>query len=140
MTVSSDEEGWAHAQGYCAGWRGDPDEAEKQRLTNLFGTDFVERLKKEWDVYLPFKDKFHTDGHATSEEASACWDQYELDTQVRRYKSDQHQNRCEVCKEWTPNITELGEFKRYHLCDTHDTKEALQKVRDEERARRVPRR
>jgi hypothetical protein len=127
MTVSSDEEGWAHAIGYCTGWRGDPDEAECERLTKMFGEGFAERLQAEWKERLPFKDKFHTDGHATREEAAACYRQYELDCEIRFWDSKSEQKKCQVCEVWTTHRAELGESLSRHfiLCPEHATREQV---------------
>jgi hypothetical protein len=107
MTCGSDDEGWTHPIGYCAGWH-----VEDHR--------------------------FHTDGHATSAEASACWDAYVLDTELtfRSHPSAQHQ--CQVCDAWTQGVAHLGrEFLReFHLCPEHQTRDHVKALRDAERAER----
>lgn len=141
MTVSSDDEGWAHAIGYCAGWKGDPDEAEKERLNNMFGEGFSDRLAAEIEPKRQFIDKFHKDGHATSEEAHACYRQYELDCELRFYESKSEQRKCQVCEAWTTHRAELGDFYReFVLCESHATRENVKAVRDKEDKDRQERR
>jgi len=127
MTVSSDEEGWAHAEGYCAGWRGDPDEAEKERLNKMFGEGFSDRLQADWDAKREFKDKFHTDGHATSAEAYDCYRQYELDCELRFWESKSEQRKCQVCETWTTHRAELGHgcSREFIVCPEHSTKDQI---------------
>lgn len=141
MTVSSDEEGWAHPIGYCTGWRGDPDDAEKERLTKTFGEGFVEGLQREWDQKRSHKDKFHRDGHATAEEAEACWRAYRFDTELRFHESTSTQKVCQVCGVWTPKYAELGhEFpERFDLCDAHLTRECVEQVFNKKREERLER-
>lgn len=133
MTVSSDEEGWAHPIGYCAGWKGDPDEAEKARLEKLFGEGFAERLQAELEGKRQFKDKYHNEGHATAEEAYACYRQYELDNELRFWESKAEQKKCQVCEEWTTHRAELGHFHReFVLCLKHATREHVVLVMEEQ--------
>jgi hypothetical protein len=135
MTVSSDEEGWAHAIGYCAGWRGDPDEAEKERQDNMFGEGFSERLQADWEAKRQHQAKFHRDGHATSEEAYACYQQYELDNMLRFWESRSEQKKCQICETWTTHRAELGDFHReFILCPEHATREHVVTVKDKEDA------
>lgn len=130
MTVGSDEERWVHPIGYCGGWRGDPDDAEKERLNAQFGPHFSEGLQREWEAKRPFKDKFHSDGHATSEEAAECWRQYRLDTELEFLESKTQQRKCQVCDAWTLKFALLGrEFsEEYVLCDEHCTRENVERL------------
>lgn len=141
MTVSSDEEGWAHSIGYCAGWKGDPDAAEIERLNNMFGEGFAERLKAEIEPKRQFQSKFHRDGHATSEEAYACFRQYELDCELRFWESKSEQKKCQVCETWTAHRAELGDFHReFILCPEHATRDNVKDLRDKEDTERKERR
>lgn len=133
MTVSSDEEGWAHAIGYCAGWKGDPDEAERERLEKMFGEGFADRLAAELEPLRQHQAKFHRDGHATAEEAYACYKQYELDTKLRFWESKSEQKKCQICEAWTTHRAELGEFHReFFLCLEHATRENVVLVMEEQ--------
>jgi hypothetical protein len=141
MTVSSDEEGWAHAIGYCAGWKGDPDQGETDRMTSLFGEGFVDRLKAELEPKRQFQANYHRDGHATREEAEACYERYELDCELRFWESKSEQKKCQICEAWTTNRAELGAFHReFILCSEHATRDNVKGLKDKEDADRKAKR
>ena len=133
-TVSSDDEGWAHATGYCAGWR-DPDETDSW-LKRHYGASMKVRPEEREKLHR-FRDKFHSDGHATAEEAEACHDEYELDFELRFREDQDVMKRCAVCGEFTTGRADLGEFRRYAACKEHQTREAVKEVRDQERERKL---
>lgn len=124
MTVSSDEEGWVHPIGYCAGWFDWDDERHAQR----HGDEFVRRAKEDQQKLLPFKGGFHRDGHATSEEAEACWKKYELDVELEFRDSSSEQKKCQVCDAWTTRYAELGHafHRRFVLCQKHATRDQVE--------------
>jgi hypothetical protein len=123
MTVSSDEEGWVHPVGYCAGWFDWDDEKYIQR----HGVDFVERAKEEQNRLLPFKGSYHRDGHATSEEAEACWKRFELDVELKFVDSSSEQKKCQICDVWTTRYAEVGQFhRRFVLCPEHATRDQVE--------------
>lgn len=136
MTVGSDEEGWVHAIGYCAGWH-DWTEEEAKRIGFS-----LESCLKDQAPMVPHKAKFHRDGHATSEEASACWDAYVLDTELEFRDLTDEKRPCCVCGDFTGHVADLGrEFpRRWFLCPTHGTREEVAARRDQERAERRARR
>jgi hypothetical protein len=133
FTVSSDEEGWCHAAGYCVGWK-DPDETNEE-LRKKFGDNYLIR-PEEADKMRQFQSKYHKDGHATSEEASACHDEYELDFELRFSENPDEMLKCVSCGDFTTGRCTLGAFGRYVLCSSHQTREDAQKARDVERASR----
>lgn len=132
-TISSDEEGWAHATGYCTGWK-DPDETDKL-LAEKYGAMMKTRPETREKLYK-FKDKFHSDGHATAEEAEACHREYELDFELRFYEDQGTQKKCGVCEEFTTGRVSLGEFGHYVACQKHQTREDAKALREREDARR----
>jgi hypothetical protein len=136
MTASSDEEGWTHPIGYCAGWHEWTEERAKRIGFSL------EHCLRDQEPRLPHKAKFHEDGHATSEEASACWDGYVLDTELSFREEPEQKRKCQVCGEWTQTVAVLGhEFHHeFYLCTEHATREHVEArrnfERDDRRARR----
>ena len=124
-TVSSDEEGWAHASGYCVGWE-DP-EVTNAKLKERFGDHYLMR-PDEIEKKLLFKDKFHSDGHATAEEAEECHRQYELDFEVRVHTSPDTQKKCAICEAWTSDQVVVGEFRFFSLCSMHQGRTHLEKL------------
>lgn len=114
-TVSSDEEGWAHPAGYCGGWKEWTEEDEKRTA--------IPWLRAEQEKHRLFKDKYHTDGHATPEEARRCHREYELDQDLEAYEEEGAQRQCEVCSAWTTRRMQLGQFHRFTLCDAHATRD-----------------
>jgi len=108
MTVGSDEEKWIHAIGYCVGifekvWPETPP-VELARVFSNCGQDYqAERAKT-----LPLAAKFHGDGHATKEEANACWQGYRLDHEVTEVEQEDRQQRCLLCQAWTTHLVVVG--------------------------------
>lgn len=84
------------------------------------------------DAYLaklePFRDKYHTDGHETKEEAYVCYTEYLLDQRLRLDLTDSNQQeKCVVCEEWTQGRAEV-DHRMFVLCDEHRTKEEITKL------------
>lgn len=77
------------------------------------------------------RDKHHTNGHETSEEACECYRQYLLDHRVHELTADEAR-ACEECGEWTDHLVEIVNFQIMHLCEKHSSREFVEKF-----ARRV---
>lgn len=107
MTVENDHR--IQPVGYCAGWHDWP--------------DWLQMMSPEQHAqHLRDREKYHSTGHATAEEAAACYKQYVLDTRLRlhlRYADVQH--RCAVCDAWTDGYAEV-EMRHYTLCPEHNTR------------------
>jgi hypothetical protein len=124
-TISSDEERWVHPTGYCAGWRS-PEESE-ETLKKYFGNDYTIPAE-ERERTLRHKDKFHSDGHATAEEAVECHRQYELDFETRSHHYENVQHKCQECGDWTHTEMSVGQFFRWWLCVKHQGRDILEKL------------
>lgn len=108
------------AIGYCGGWHETLDPGVAERL----GEGFVYHWKQDVERLRPFKDKFHTDGHATKDEAVACHREFTLDTKRRDFEDAHEQRRCRVCESWTQHRVSVdGEI--FDLCPEHSTREAV---------------
>lgn len=118
-TVSSDEEGWVHAIGYCAGWI-EPEDG-------VLGQPHADALRARME---PHRGKYHRDGHATSAEAASCYREYELDQHLRFFEDRDTQERCEApgCGAWTQGRAQLGQFRVFPLCATHQTRDVVAEV------------
>lgn len=133
FTVSSDEEGWAHASGYCVGWK-DPD-VTNEELRKKFGDNYLIR-PDEAAKMRQFQSKYHSDGHATAQKASDCHDEYELDFELHFSENPNEMLKCACCGDFTTGRAKLGTFGYYTLCSSHQTRDDVKKVREEERAKR----
>jgi hypothetical protein len=103
-----------HPWGYCAAFR-EPKEG--------FWTP------KAIAEHTATKDKHHTGGHATKEEAEACYKEYLLDHQLQLDREDKDQQmKCKVCGEWTTKFAMLGGYTLWHLCDRHRNREEVSKL------------
>jgi hypothetical protein len=120
--------------GYCAGWHYDqwieeastilPPDVDDHAHAKLIG------LAQE---LLPFKAKFHDDGHATEQEANECYRQFQLDTGLafsRPVSGELH--ACEVrgCQNCTTNSASLHDAicTTWYLCDDHLNRETVEKL------------
>src|SRR5438045_2364290 len=76
--------------GYCSAYR---------ELTPDGGLFPKEMCDRENARILPFKDKYHGDGHATSEEAMACYRVHELDQHLvfDANESGDTKHKCGIC-------------------------------------------
>jgi hypothetical protein len=63
--------------------------------------------------------RYHNGGHATPEEAIACYRQYEVLEHSTRGEDQSAQEKCGICLEWTQGRVLVGsEFPRdYPICD-----------------------
>ena len=89
----------------------------------------AEESKRLNEKYSKLRHNFHEDGHATAEEAVACYRKYQLDTQLRfSDKPDENeQRRCEICKEWTQHAGWLEE-KYWALCKNHQNRASIERL------------
>jgi len=136
MTVSSDDEGWTHAIGYCAGWR-ELFKAECDRIHIPW-----EVARKDQDKKRPFQSKFHKEGHGTAEEAHECYNNYILDILTEFDVIDNDGKlKCKVCSDWTQNRVMFrgsGVFKPpVPLCSKHNTREHVKRIFDETELRLI---
>lgn len=71
------------------------------------------------------KDKYHTHGHDTQEEAEACYREFLLDQELSlNHKDTNTQRKCEVCGEWTQGLAYL-DMRVFNLCDKHMNRESV---------------
>lgn len=66
------------------------------------------------------RDKYHEDGHATADDACACYKRFLLDNRLRTDGriSDQ-MRKCEACSAWTDRYAQVGGHQMFVLCDNH---------------------
>ena len=74
--------------------------------------------------------RYHDDGHATSEEAIACYRRYELDQATRFVEDPEAQKKCQVCGSWTTKRALVGNelMRDYVLCEEHANHAELEKL------------
>lgn len=125
MTVGSDEEGWIHPIGYCAGWHEWTDDEAKRLGFSL------ESCLRDQEPLVPHKAKFHIDGHSTSAEAATCYEGYILDTELHFRDNADEQKKCIVCDVWTTGRALLGHTfsKVFVLCPAHATRDNVVKAK-----------
>lgn len=82
-------------------------------------------FKKMVEDAAPFRHKYHTHGHASAEEAEACYKEYMLDRRLTFGTLEDTQRRCLICGEWTQRYAQVGGFGVYELCDLHCTRESM---------------
>lgn len=101
--------------GYCREWR-DWDEATR--------TLQPEAYKK----YVADKHKYHSNGHATKQEAADCYRSYLLDTHCSlNRKNENVQYKCQICGEYTELFASI-EDQTFILCKEHNTMFELEKL------------
>ncbi|MGE0460889.1 MAG: hypothetical protein AB7Q16_05930 [Vicinamibacterales bacterium] len=120
MTVSSDEERWTHAVGFCAGtfdqcWP-PHNPSEPQRVMAWGSVDAYEADRLKHRVHEAL---YHDDGHATAEEAQACYDRYCRLLHRRDFDEKDVQRKCAICGEWTVHRVMVGEVRLLSLCGAH---------------------
>lgn len=117
FTCRNDNHIWAI--GYCGGWK----EYAEEDFTRVTGL-------KEWvgrNVHL--KDKFHTSGHNTIEEAVECYRQYALDVYLVLPVKDEAGGKCVLCNESTQLAAEIPPLYRFwYLCPKHLTRQQVEKL------------
>lgn len=111
-----------------------------------FDTIFPERRDPSWSWYLddehyaherakvlPFAAHYHDDGHATEDEANACYRRYQLDQRLRLDGGEggHAYYRCQApggCTTLTNRYAELDHLSLFHLCDEHRTREVVEQL------------
>ena len=92
----------------------------------------AEIAKRENEKMQPLIGNFHSDGHATEDEACDCYKRYLLDTALRLCPEEpadaNQQSRCEVCKKFTACYAQVGAYRLFHLCPEHQTREEVAKL------------
>jgi hypothetical protein len=108
--------------GYCAGWR-------EWKPLEIYDDAHNAHWKQEWETkILPHKDRYHSDGHATAEEAAECYKQYLLDRRLSlNRKSSNSMHKCKICGEFTQLFAEL-DLQLWHLCEAHNNRESIEKL------------
>jgi hypothetical protein len=73
---------------------------------------------------------FHGDGHASREEAIACFRRYELDHEATyEMEHPDELRRCRICQAWTNMAAAVGRagiIRIYDLCPAHQRREFLE--------------
>jgi hypothetical protein len=117
--------------GYCAGWK-EWTQVDADRIHMSLAS-----LKKEEERALPFKHKYHSDGHETSAEACDCWRDYQFDQERRAYVSEETQRKCAECGEWTSHVVVIGNElpHNFFLCVKHQDDAAVKKIWEEKYAK-----
>lgn len=124
MTVSSDDEGWTHAVGFCAGplvgfcagpfdaqWP--PFDAAKMSWTTAAAYE-AEREKARAHA-----SHYHDDGHASAAEAEACHDRYCRLLRRHDFNETDVLRKCAICGAWTVHRVMVGEVRLLNLCGAH---------------------
>jgi len=113
-------DGFVYPIGYCAGWQPWMDGP----VANSHVSEAV--LAQERARLAPFKGKFHTHGHATEEEARACYKSYLLDLHARfDHALEGEQRKCQVCGAWTDRLASAG-LIHVVLCPLHCNRESFE--------------
>lgn len=73
------------------------------------------------------KEKHHTDGHATRQEACDCYLEYLLDHRTRVSKASDSQHKCQECAAWTQGLVFVGECRSITLCEDHQDRDMIKK-------------
>ena len=86
----------------------------------------------EWQRIQSNQSKYHDDGHATEQEAQACYRSYLLDNHMRL--DGMHsgtQRQCVVCGNWTQKFASVNHSFHWDLCDIHRTEEKVRELMPE---------
>lgn len=116
--------------GYCRGWQ-DMHFKALPTINSIEGFQSDGGIiwsKPDKEDYEARRDKYHTDGHATAQEAADCFRQYCLDTRLNldgQYVDTQF--KCEVCGTWTDRFAEI-DHQQHVLCDQHRNREEVEKL------------
>ena len=124
-TTKNDREQGAYPLGYCRGWH---DWTQEQ--ANRIGMPLAYLQQKQKQEDGPFRSKFHTDGHATKEEAERCFYEFCLDHALE-FSYDQAMYPCDVpgCETYSSKglrYSPMGSvISQVTLCDKHCDREGL---------------
>ena len=117
--------GWQntiHPVGYCAGFTDYAFEEKERNGIVYYEYKGIPWSKEAKETYEKYKDKYHTDGHATADEAAQCYKQYLLDNRLMlNRKMSNMQKKCEICGEWTSLMAQLDGYHIFILCEKHQT-------------------
>ncbi len=110
--------------GYCKAF--DVLWPEEKPASSAFFSD--EEYHRWREKAADFRDKYHADGHATSDEACACYKTYLLDQRTTLGSPDKPHAlyKCDVCGAFTAGYAQIGGYTRFTLCDDHRTREHLE--------------
>lgn len=104
----------SHPIGYCSGWTWNETYDPKKEWA--YGSE--DHWQKSKIKAEASKDKYHTGGHATAEEACECYKNYQLDNHLQLdRKSTNTMHKCKVCGTYTESMASVGFWQLYHLCD-----------------------
>jgi hypothetical protein len=117
FTCMNDDRVWA--VGYCHAFR-----------------DFTDEEREQWHIsdskvetHRSFASKYHTDGHATPEEAVECFKQYTLDHELQLgLRSETQMLKCAVCGSWTQLGAMVGHSRFWPLCASHNFREEVERL------------
>lgn len=128
-TVGSDDENWVHPVGYCSGWK-EKSEEELREYATRFGDRSAQELKEWLDEERVNKEKYHDNGHATADEAHACYAHYLAD-HIRLLpppKDPKTLHKCEECGAFCSGAAETNDgFWFKYFCESHWTHEVARK-------------
>jgi hypothetical protein len=127
--VCEQDNGQVVRVGYCAGW---VDWNEEQALID-YGLAFLEHAKKEFEHTLPFKAKYHSEGHPTMVEAEDCFREFLLDQHLVFVTKpmDPAYRQCEVagCGKLTRLYATMSPASHLiHLCAEHHNRSGVELV------------
>ncbi len=112
-TCANDGKAWP--VGYCHEYR----EPDPEDWIWKMHPDDAQRVRDN-------KDKYHGCGHATEEEAQACYKKYLLENELSlNRKSSNAQYKCKVCGEWTQLFAEV-DWHIFNLCEKHQNLESVE--------------
>jgi hypothetical protein len=120
-------DGRTYPVGYCRAYRPFDD----KDLGTIFCGDAA-RMAKENEKYGQYANKYHSDGHATADEAGSCYRRYLLDNRSRLHSKKNEDadvlNKCAICGKWCANLGEVDSWIHWYLCDEHLTQESLDEL------------
>lgn len=90
----------------------------------IVGKTFSAERKR---ILYAHQSKYHTDGHATEEEACACYKSYLIDNSFQLYADTENLRKCQVCGAWTQSRVNIGfgVQQTFTLCPEHATPEKV---------------
>lgn len=120
MTVSSDDERWTHAVGFCSGtfdqvWP--PHNPSLPERVAAWGS--VEAYEADREKHRVHAFAYHDNGHATAAEAAECYDRYCRTLHRRDFDEKDVQRPCAICGAWTQHRVMVGEVRLFALCSKH---------------------
>lgn len=108
--------------GYCDG---DFDKVRERILK----CDILPNREAEVTKLQKFASKYHSNGHATFEEAVECYRQYQLDQHLRLNKQENPSElrKCAVCDAWTGHEADIS-MTTFDLCEQHLNRDQVEKL------------